>query len=268
MTDSKPGQLYVEGKLAEALAAAAEEVKQHPTETDHRWLLCELLCFVGELERANTQLETIGKQDPASMFSVTVFRNLIRAEAARRKFFRDGDLPEILGERTPVVDLQLEAVQAAREGRVSDARQALASVDEQRVHATGTCDGGAFDDLRDADDMTASVFEVFSMAGGYCWIPIEQVQSIEFGEVNRMTDLLWRTATLVAVNGPEAQVYLPALYCGTHEAEDDQLRLGRGTDWSEEEALTRGIGQRIFLVGDQGRPILEVNSINFESAAS
>ena len=107
MNPSKPGELYKEGKLTDAVQAATEEVKQQPTDTDRRWLLCELLCFAGELARAEGQLETLVRQDPKLMFSATMFRNLIQAENARRQFYTEGKSPDILGELTPTLRLHL-----------------------------------------------------------------------------------------------------------------------------------------------------------------
>lgn len=265
MTTPNPGELYQSGKLAEAVTAALNDVKHHPSDTGKRWLLCELLCFAGELSRAERHLETLATQDPKSMFSVTVFRNLIRAESARREFFAEGKVPEILGELTPSLRLYLEAAEAIRKEACSDAMQILSEAEQQRSCRSGVCDGEAFADLRDTDDLTAAVFEAFTVAGGYCWIPMEHVQSVEFGAKNRMSDLLWRLTHLVLSNGFDGQMYLPALYYNTYYAGDEQLLLGRGTDWSGGDGSpVRGIGQRVLLVGDEGRPMLEISSIRFE----
>ena len=265
MTESKPGQLYAAGKLSEAIEAALDEVKQHPADTDRRWLLCELLCFVDELERVDKQLETIAIQDPQSLFSVTMFRNLIRAEQARRQFFAEGAMPKLIGELTEHLQLHLDAAAAIREGRLADAAKTLQSAEACRPRSAGVCDDQHFDDFRDADDLTAPFFEALTPMGEYCWLPIHQLQSIEFGDINRMTDVVWREAKVVKTNSSEGQVYLPTMYFGTRDLTEDQLRLGRGTDWREAEGEpTRGIGQRVFLVGHQGQPMLELTSIQFE----
>ncbi len=268
MNPSIPEKLYKEGKLTDAIQAAGEEVKQQPTDTNRRWLLCELLCFAGELTRADGHLDTMVRQDPKLMFSATMFRNLIQAENARRQFYTEGTSPDIIGELTPTLRLHLDAAGAVREERLSDAFKTLATAEEQRIRTSGVCDGETFEDLRDADDLTASVFEVFTIAGKYCWIPIEQVHSVEFKEIKQSVDLLWRDAHLVMSNGFDGQVYLPALYHATCDTDDDQLRWGRGTDWlGGDTSPVRGIGQRVYVVGDQGRPILELKSIKFEQTA-
>jgi type VI secretion system protein ImpE len=264
MSESTPGQLYIEGKLNEAVEAANSEVKQHPSDTDRRWLLCELLCFVDDLERADRQLETIGKQDPKSLFSVTMFRNLIRAENARRRFYTDGQPPEVVGGLTDPMRLHLDAAGAIREGRLADALQALSAAEERRPRTGGVCDDEDFDDLRDTDDLTSSFLEALTPMGDYCWIPWVQIESILMAKPARMTDVVWRSAEVVKKDGSAGQVYLPALYYGTAHSADDLLRLGRRTDWwGGDGEPTRGIGQRLLLVGDQGRPLLEINSLHF-----
>jgi type VI secretion system protein ImpE len=84
---------YREGRLREAIAALVEEVRARPTDTKPRLLLGELLCFSGDLERADGHLDAAGHADAQSLPYVMNMRQLIRAEQARRDFFREGRLP-------------------------------------------------------------------------------------------------------------------------------------------------------------------------------
>src|SRR5262245_11528456 len=119
-------ELYQAGLLKDAIAAMNAEVKQHPADTGSRALLCELLGFAGNLERADTLLDTLGTQDPQAMVGISLWRHLIRAEQARQQFFGEGRLPEFLGEPTPVLRLHLEASIHLREGRSAEAAKLLA----------------------------------------------------------------------------------------------------------------------------------------------
>ena len=68
--------------------------------------------------------------------------------------------------------------------------------------------------------------------------------------------------------GPEGEVYLPTIYLGTSEQGDDQLQLGRGTDWtSPADGPVRGLGQRTFLIGEQDVPILQLHSLTFQQGS-
>ncbi len=252
------------GQLAEAIAAATAEVKKHPTETDRRGLLAELLCFAGEFERADKQLDTWGHQDPQAIPGISMLRQLVRAEVARQEFYSKGRLPEFLGEPTEVMKLHLEASIAWREGNESEAAAKLAEAEDRRVHVAGVCAGEAFADLRDLDDLTSSFFEVLTSTGKYYWIPMESVESIQFHPPDRPHDLLWRRTTMAVQDGPDGEVFLPTLYAPTCNQDDDQLRLGRGTDWiGDDGGVIRGLGQRMFLFGDEDKPIMSLREITF-----
>src|SRR5690606_17147809 len=74
------------GRLGEALAAATAQVRSRPTDVAARVFLAELLCFAGELERADKQLDLVADQDTTLAVGVALFRQLIRGEQARQQF--------------------------------------------------------------------------------------------------------------------------------------------------------------------------------------
>jgi type VI secretion system protein ImpE len=259
---SKAQEHYREGRLQEAISAATNEVRRHPADSKQRAFLCELLCLAGDLERADRQLDTLGHQDPEVMVGVGLFRHLIRAEQARQQFYTEGRLPELLDSPPPAVKLLLEASIRLREGLPAEAAGLLAQAEDERPRVTGTCDGAAFDDLRDLDDRTASVLEVLTSNGKYYWVPMEWVELIKFHTPVRPRDLLWRRAHVIVRDGPDGEVFLPVLYAGSHVDADDRLRLGRATEWrGGDGAPSWGVGQRTLLVGDEARPILEIKEI-------
>lgn len=260
-----PGELFQAGKLTEAVQAALEAVKKHPTDTIRRGQLIELLCFTGDLERADKQLETIGQQDPQSQMGVSMLRQLVRAENARQQFYQEGRVPEFLGEPSELLKLHLEASIALREQKLAEAAQKLAEAETKRVHVRGQCNGEPFDDFRDLDDMSASFLEVLTSTGKYYWVPLDRVEFMEFRAAERPKDLLWRRCNMKVNEGPEGEVFIPSLYPGTHRSEDEQLRLGRGTQWIETPgAPVRGIGQRVFLVGNADLSIMQLKEVVFE----
>ena len=54
------GELFRSCRLKEAITAALEEVRNNPTDAGRRLFLSELLCFSGELQRADNQLDAVG----------------------------------------------------------------------------------------------------------------------------------------------------------------------------------------------------------------
>lgn len=258
---------YQAGQLDEAVAAAIDEVKRKPTDSGTRGFLCELLGFSGDLERVDKHLDLIGHQDPQVALGVSLFRHLVRAEQARQQFFSEGRVPEFLTQPTPTLSKHLEASIFVREGEPDKAASLLSEAEASRPHVSGTCDGAPFDDLRDLDDLLAPLFEVLTSNGKYYWIPLEQVELIEFRPIARPRDLLWRRARMVVKDGPDGEVYFPTLYAGSAQSSDDRIRLGRMTDWQGGEGTpVRGLGLRTFLVGDQDRSILEIEELEINCA--
>lgn len=258
-------ELYQAGKLEAAVQAAVADVKANPTDTGLRYFLTELLCFNGEWERADKQLETLTHQALDAAVKVILLRHLVRAEIARQQFYTEGRLPEFLTEVSPSLRLRLDALIAINEGNAAEAAELLAKAEEQRPAMAGTCDGTSFDDFRDLDDLSAGYLDVLTSTGKYYIVPLESVESVTFKKPERPVDLLWRETEINVKNGPEGQVYVPAIYPQTTVDGDEQLRLGRGTDWvGEEHAPVRGRGLRSFLVGDQDRTIMQITSLQFE----
>jgi type VI secretion system protein ImpE len=264
-----PAEYYQAGQLQEAIEAAVQMVKAKPTDVGVRFFFCELLCFAGELERADRQLETVGQQTTEAAMRISLFRQLIRGETARQQFFREGRLPEFLSAPTPVLRSHLDASIALRENQLAEAKRLLVEAEEQRPHAPGQHDGTPFDDCRDTDDLTASFLEILTSTGKYYWVPFEQIEQLEFVPAERAMDLIWRTASISVAGGPEGNVYVPALYAGTAEHGDNQLRLGRGTDWrGGDESPVRGLGQKMLLLGDDALPIMQLHNLEWNHGAS
>ncbi len=262
-------ELYQQAQLDEAIEAAIREVKAKPADVDKRLFLCDLLCLAGQLERADRQLNTLMQQDPELAVGISLYRQLIRAEKARCEFAESGRVPEFMEDVGDSLKLHLRAAIAVREGDLAEARRLLDEADELRTPLTGQCDGEPFDDFRDLDDLMATLLEVLTSTGKYYWVPWERIESIEFPAARQLRDLVWRPAQMSIRNGPEAVVYVPAIYTGSHSSDDARLRAGQSTDWIETDGgPTRGVGQRMFLIGDEDKSILAIGKITFDAPAS
>ncbi len=259
-------ELFHAGKLKEAITAQVEAVRNHPTDSGLRLFLSELFCIAGELERADAQLDALGHQDTKAFPVATMFRHLIRAATARQDFYTSGRVPEFLGRPEGSTRLLLEASVLLREGAASEAAEIRARAEAEWPKVSGMCDDQPFDDFRDLDDMSFAFFEVFTSAGLYYWVPIDRVELIEFKAPERPRDLLWRPAHMIVRNGPDGEVFFPVLYPNANAAADENIRLGRVTQWQggEDGTPVRGIGQRTFLVGEEAFPIMEMNTVTFD----
>src|SRR5271166_984957 len=86
-------ELFRAGRLAEALKALSAEVRDNPTDARRRTFLFELLCFAGDYDRADKQLEVLGQAGPTSEMGVVLYRSALFAERQRHDLFERGELP-------------------------------------------------------------------------------------------------------------------------------------------------------------------------------
>lgn len=265
MSQDQAKEHLASGDLSGAIDVVSATVKRHPTDRDSRGLLAELLCIAGELERADKMLDALGNQDLEAAPALALWRQVLRAAIARQDFFANGRVPEFVDGPTPTMVQCLEASVLLRTGDAAGAAECLARAEAARPRVTGHCDGQAFDDLRDLDDLLAGVMEVLTTTGRYYWIPVDRLVSIEFVPPQRPRDLIWRRAQLQVRDGPEGEVFIPAIYANPMPDMTDQMRLGRITDWSGREgAPVLGIGQRMLLVGDEALPIMPLGVLEFD----
>ncbi len=258
------GDLYRQGKLSEAIGAANAAVRAAPASLGPRVLLAELLLFDGNFERADVVLDAAGDVEPSAAVVVAEFRQLLRAELARRQLRRDGRVPEFLGEPTPTLQALLAARVALRAGDRATAAAHAAEAEALRPHVAGRHGETAFDDLRDACDLHAGLVEVLTTTGKYFWIPAERIGSAVFHPAKRPRDLYWRRATLSVQDGPDGEVYIPAIYAA-EEGQAAEVKLGRSTEWVEGDGLVTGLGQRIWLLGEEAVTMQALDTLEMVS---
>jgi len=259
-------ELFQAGKLNEAIEELVREVKANPNDGSRRTFLFELSCLVGDWERAARQLDVIGHQSAEAELGVMVYRANMKAEQERRRVFAEGVQPHFLREPPAYVDLQVSALGQIIRGEFTEARATLDRAEEERPAMAGKFDGQDFQDFRDYDDRLGGVLELI-VKDKYAWLPFEQIKRFEILPPKQLRDMLWASARIEALDGTIGEVYVPTLYPGTSDSDNNQLRLGRMTDWKEVgEDLCNGVGLRLFLVDGQDRTLFEAKSVEFVSA--
>jgi type VI secretion system protein ImpE len=264
----KAKELLDAGHLSAAIEQLNQEVRSRPTDSHLRTFLFELLCFAGDYARAERQLDVLAQQEATTEVGVQVYRNVLIAERARRRLFSEGLCPNFLFDPPPYVHLHLGALNCLREGNSTAAAALLAESISSRQHLNGRVDGQLFRDFRDADDLIAPFLEVI-VHNTYVWLPFAQINHLTISIPKRLRDLLWIPATLESHHGPVGAVFLPVLYAGSSEHADDQVKLGRMTDWQAvADGLALGVGQHLFFIDDQDRGLLEVREIEFAAEST
>jgi type VI secretion system protein ImpE len=232
-------QLFQAGKLEDAITALNAEVRDNPTDAKRRTFLFELLCFSGDFNRAEKQLDILGNEGRNSEMGALLYHAALHAERTRHDLFSKKQYPM--------------PKNAAGLGQLSV-----------------SINGKPFHSLSDADPRIGSNLEVFA-AGSYMWIPFGLLTSIEIAPPKRLRDLLWLPARVRTSEKYEdhelGEVLLPVLtpFAGQHA--DSAVRLGRETVWEEtDEGETVPVGQKMLLADDEEWPILELRNVQIAIA--
>lgn len=261
-------ELLDAGQLQAAIKEVTQEVKSKPSEMRQRTFLFELLCFAGDYDRAEKQLEVVGHQSAQAELGVQVYRNNLKAERERRRLFSDGLAPHFLTEPPHYVDLHVSAINRVREGNFEEAREILDRAEEERPALSGKVDDETFSDFRDYDDLVGPVLELI-VHDKYTWVPFEQIKQIKITAPRQLRDLIWTPARIEAIDGTIGEVFIPALYVLSSDHPNDQVKLGRMTDWIEiNKLLNLPKGLRLFMVDGEDKAMLEVRNIEFEPEAA
>lgn len=260
-------ELFEAGKLSEAINQLNQDLKGNPRDARSRTFLFELLCFSGDFQRAERQLDAIGQVsgDAKVEIGTQMYKNLLEAEKSRGRFFKMGGEPKFLSKTPPYARLHLQALSEIRENHPAQAEELLAESESSRPKVSGQADAQPFSDLRDCDDVLAPFLEVI-VQREYVWLPFESIKQIEITPPAKLRDLIWISAKVELRDGPLGEVFLPCLYSGSSDHPDDRVKLGRMTDWtSPGERCTLGSGQHMLFVDDTERPILEIRKLEFAS---
>ncbi len=259
-------ELYQAGKLDEAIAAATQEVKDQPADRSRRTLLFALLCFAGEYERAKKQLTAIDSQ--TTLTDAPAYLNLLAAEDKRRRVLTEGLRPHFFVDPPARLDLHLQAICRLKEGNSAQAQALLESAEEGRPEVAGSFNGTPFDDFADADDITRPFLEVF-VGDEYSWAPFEQLQSLQVAlpDPIRPRDTLWAPCQLMFKDAVMQRGFTPVRYFNSHQAHDDVLRLGHGTEFDDAgSGVYRGLGRKQFVAGEMDATPLELRDAVFNSS--
>jgi type VI secretion system protein ImpE len=258
-------ELFDAGDLTPAIAKIGDELKDDPADIKRRTFLFAMLCFAGDLERAAKQLDVIARGGPDAEIAVQRYRNAIESEKLRRLCYTQGLTPGLPKKVPAYTRMHLDAINHIRENRIDEARALLEQAVEARPAVACRVNGELFDDIRDADDLIGPFLEVFTL-NNYSWVPWEAVRSVTIAPPKHLLDLVWTPATVELDIGALGEVFLPALYAQSYLHADNQVKLGRMTDWrADVEGLTLAAGQRLLVTGERDWPMLEIRELECET---
>lgn len=229
-----PHAHFQAGELDQAIMVLGEELRSNPLDPQRRTFLFELLCFAGQYDRAEKQLDILaGQAGEEKSLGLLAYRSALHAQRTREAMFLSGDYPQAQAEPA----------------------------------GNGFCNGETFEDFSDTDPRVGEHFELF-VAGSYTWVPFRFVQNLDIEPPTKLRDLLWAKGRVTLVPGAPFQemgeVFLPVLTPLAHKSSDASVRLGRATLWTvEKNGEQVPDGQKIFQVDDVEMPFLEVRRLTW-----
>jgi len=256
-------QAVREADLQGALNRVQDEIRKAPADAELRVFLFQLLCVLGQWERALTQLNLAAELDAKALAMSQMYREAIRCELLRTQVFAGRTSPMIFGEPQQWLALLIESLLTQAAGSAANAEELRARAFDSAPATSGSIDGAAFEWLADADMRLGPVCEAV-INGRYYWIPFENLARIDLEAPADLRDLVWVPAHFQFTNGGESVGVIPTRYPGSDQAEDALLRLARKTVWLEPSpGVFHGLGQRMLTSDNGDHPLLDVRNICF-----
>jgi type VI secretion system protein ImpE len=266
MSSGTAEDLLAAGDPQGALELLQRRVRERPADAALRVFLFQLLCVLGQWQRALNQLEVCGELDAATLPMVNTYREALKCEAVREAVFAGQTTPMIFGQPQAWIASLVEALQADARADASLAARLRADALAAAPATAGTLDGTAFDWIADADSRLGPVLEVV-INGRYGWAPFGALAKIAIEAPADLRDMVWAPAQLSLRNGGETVALVPTRDPGTPASADPALQLSRKTEWVEIGGdQFRGLGQRLLTTSTVELGLLEARTIVLQPA--
>ncbi len=251
-----------DGRVKDALTELQDQVRKDPGNSGYRVFLFQLLCVLGDWDRARDQLKVLADLDAGSLALVHVYGAAVSCEELRRDVFAGTRTPLVLGEPLPWLALLFQALATTGPDAAVRAKTIRAEAFEQAVAVPGAVDGKEFEWIADADPRVGPVCEAI-IDGRYYWVPFERIQAVTIEAPSALRDKVWAPATLTLANGGQTAALLPARYPGSEASGDGLIQLARKTEWDEVAPETfYGRGQRMLATDTEEYSLLNVRRID------
>jgi type VI secretion system protein ImpE len=261
-------QLIKAADTQAALKALSDQIRAKPADAKLRVFLTQLLCVVGQWERALNQLTVAAELDALAVPMKQVYGEAIRCEGLRADVFAGKRTPMIFGEPDEWLALLIESLLRAGRGEMDAAEQLRLRAFEQAPATPGRMDGTAFEWLADADMRLGPVLEAF-VNGKYYWIPFARLSHIKIEPPEDLRDYVWTPAHLQFSNGGESLALIPTRYPESQASSQGEIQLARKTEWQEIRTdVWTGLGQRILGTDTGDHALMDIREIVFESSTS
>jgi type VI secretion system protein ImpE len=249
------------GDPAAALASLQEQVRARPEDAPLRIFLFQLLCVLGQWERALNQLKVATSLDAGALAMAQMYGEAVRCEAVRRDVFEGRRSPMIFGEPEQWLALLIESRLVAGRGELARSEELRQRAFEHAAPSAGTLNGEPFEWIADADSRLGPVLEAV-INGRYYWVPFARLGEVTVDAPEDLRDVVWMPAHLRFENGGESVALIPTRYPGSESSSDPLLMLARKTVWDAiGEDAHSGLGQRILTTDAGDVSLMDVRSL-------
>jgi len=256
------------GDPGAALAQLQEQVKTQPANAKLRIFLFQLLCVLGQWERALNQLKVASGLDPAALAMAQTYGEAVRCEAIRTDVFAGRKSPMVFGEPEQWLALLIESLLVGGRGDAARADELRLRAFEEADASPGDLNGQPFEWVADADSRLGPVLEAV-INGRYYWVPFTRLAAVTLEEPEDLRDMVWMPAQLQFENGGEQVALIPTRYPGSERSDDGLIVLARKTVWEEVSPDTHhGLGQRVIATDAGEVPLMEIRSLVIRSVAA
>jgi type VI secretion system protein ImpE len=265
------------GNPAQALKVLQDQVRAAPGDARLRVFLFQLLCVLGQWERALAQLDVAAKLDASALAMAQTYREAIKCELLRAEVFAGRKSPMVFGQPDAWLGLLIEALLRGGRGDAAEGTRLRGMAFEQAPTTSGSLRTGSQDKddpgtrfswIADADTRLGPVLEAI-INGRYYWIPFARLSLVALDAPADLRDSVWMPAHLGFENGGESVALIPTRYPGSESSEDGQVVLSRKTLWQElSDETFAGLGQRVLTTDAEDFPLMDVRSIEIEPAAT
>ncbi|MEO7152753.1 MAG: type VI secretion system accessory protein TagJ [Burkholderiaceae bacterium] len=255
------------GNPHDALQRLTAAVRARPADPALRVYLAQLLCVLGQWERAHTQLNVVADMDPKTVAMRETVGHAMRCELLRAEVFAGKRTPMVFGQPDDWLALLIESLLQAGQGDAAMSQDLAARAFDAAPASAGEIDGQRFEWLADADSRLGPVLEA-CVNGRYYWIPFSRLSRIRFEPPEDLRDCVWTAAQLMFENGGETVALVPTRYPGSEASVDGLICLSRKTEWRDAGAERWfGLGQRVFASDLGEHDLMQARLVQFDPIA-
>jgi type VI secretion system protein ImpE len=256
------------GDPQQALASLTAAVKARPADSKLRLFLAQLLCVLGQWERAHTQLNVAADMIPAAEPMREMVGHALRCELLRKAVFEGRRSPMVFGQPDPWLARLIESLLQAGQGQHELSASLAAQAFDEAPATPGSLDGEPFEWIADADSRLGPVLEAM-VNGRYYWIPFQRLARVSFEPPTDLRDAVWLPAQMQFANGGEVVAVVPVRYPGSEASTDGNILMARRTEWRDAgHDRWTGLGQRVLVTDKGERDLLSMRLIELAPAST